>query len=661
MSLTHRLSQIRSMSPRLVLAKGTALLIRRLRQSLLGALMRHQPTYPASLDAVPLARRLPPPRPLADGESLRGRVATACAHVFDLLGSGPVRVEHPAAGQENWRALVIAGYGRANARRAARLLAMIDNPAYRPIDWHRDFRSGHRWSSRVWGGAIAYGHRAGVDVKVPWELARLQHLPLLALAHRTAPDPRLAAEFHDQTLDFLASNPPGWGVNWACAMDVAIRAANLSLAWQWFAAQQVAFSAEFEEELAAGLLAHGRHVVHHLEWSADHRANHYLADLAGLAFVAATLPRGEETDLWLVFAAQQLEEEIPRQFLADGGNFEASAAYHRLSLEMALFAVALIVGLDDDRRQAFADYDAGRWGLAPRLRPGPMAWPPFGPTTLERLSLGLGFARALTKPAGDVVQVGDNDSGRFFVLGTVPSPLDIGHLWRDGPETDLLRDLSRGLLPPPAATLPWQPVPGADRADPPAVRLRIGVPDPTALEGLEPFAFPDFGLYGWRNGRVFLSIRCGRLHDGRGAHAHNDQLAVELEIDGVAFIRDPGTFTYTADLALRNAYRSALAHMVPRRGTAEPAPLNGGPFRLDDHARAECLRFTGLDFLGRHQGFGAETWRRVRVERDAIVIEDGPGSGETENLSARDPAELARLWGLRLAFSPGYGMRASGP
>ena len=647
MSVLHRLRTIRSMPVRVVAAKVVSVLVKRASQRMVGALMRNHCTYPPSHGLMPLSRRLAPLAIADDDGSLRRRALVAASHSFDLLGSGPVRVVHPAAKYPQWRDIVAAGHHRGNRKRAAGLLAMIETPGYQPIDWQLDFRSGHRWSERTWGGAIAYGHRPGVDVKVPWELGRLQHLPQLALAYAARPDPRLVAEFRDQVLDFLGANPPGWGVQWACAMDVAIRAANLVLAWELFCAHGAAFSVEFEEELAAALSAHGRHIAHHLEWSPAHRGNHYLADIAGLAFVACALPRGEESDLWLVFAAQQLDGEIRRQFLADGGNFEASTAYHRLSLEMALFAVALILGVDDGRKAVFAEYDSSAWGLTPKVAPGPMPWPPFAAETLNRLDLALGFARTVTKPAGDIVQIGDNDSGRFFVLDPAQSALDISHLWAGPLGNEVLRGLAGGRLP--AEPRAAEPIFASSSSSFPdkVARLRLVLPDPSALDGLRPFALPDFGLYGWRNERAFVSIRCGRLHDGRGAHAHNDQLAVEIQADGVDWIRDPGTFAYTGDLEARDAYRSALAHFVPRRGGAEPAALNLGPFRLDDSARAEALCFASQEFVGRHHGFGEAVWRRVRIDAGAIVIEDGPEAEPAEHVVA-SPVE---------PFSAGYGLR----
>ena len=189
-------------------------------------------------------------------------------------------------------------------------------------------------------------------MKVPWELGRLQHLPQLALAAILARADgdgaraeQLAREFQDQVLDFIAANPPRFGVQWAMTMDVAIRAANLLLAWDIFRAADVSFDSEFMRVFSRSAFEHGSHIATNLEWSSHLRSNHYLADVVGLLFVAAYLPASARTDAWLLFATRELLAEVRNQFLPDGGNFEGSTCYHRLSAEMATWGLALVLAL----------------------------------------------------------------------------------------------------------------------------------------------------------------------------------------------------------------------------------------------------------------------------------------------------------------------------
>jgi hypothetical protein len=106
------------------------------------------------------------------------------------------------------------------------------------------------------------------------------------------------------------------------------------------------------------------------------------------------------------------------------------------------------------------------------------------------------------------------------------------------------------------------------------------------LEGLELSAFKGMGCFVFKSDRLFLAVRCGELGlAGLGAHAHCDQLAIELVIDGKDCARDPGTYIYTASVHRRNMYRSASAHHVPHVSGLEPANLMRGTFDLRGAAK----------------------------------------------------------------------------
>lgn len=676
-------------------------------------------------------------------ELLRRQADDALEHRFDLLGSGPTVVAHgtPCRGVEgiayamslpvhadragNWLA------GRINAANLAesqRLWRLVD-AGYVPIDWQLDFKSGYRWREDCWHRDIRFADSAGVDVKVPWELARCQHLPALALAchfaagghpgFRSIED--YACALRNQALDFFATNPPGFGVNWACAMDVAIRATNLLLARDIALAAGVRFDAEFEAAFAATLRAHGRHVVANLEWAPRHRGNHYLADVAGLAFIAAGLPGDAEVDAWLAFATQELVAEIDYQFHADGSNFEASVCYHRLSAEIVLWTAALLADLPPEKKAALQRPQRHR--ALPRLRAEalPLHALPWGggesPLTAgcwQRLARMAGFTRALTRPDGLVVQFGDNDSGRFVTLGSgeqlragndpaAPAwSLDHGALVAG---IDALLRTAAGHAADPAARLvcglagrsvgaavfaPAAPVsavaatgarpatpaaaddlappvaPFADEhawADASARRAAAGSrwtsrfaaslsSYPLHLSaGLECASFPGIGCYVLRGPRLYLAIRCGEIGlAGLGAHAHCDQLAIELVIDGETRVRDPGSYLYTALPDRRNAYRSVAAHHAPRVAGREPADLTRHLFDLRGAAEGQCLYFGPRGFVGRHAGYGAWVWRQIVVDEEGIDVHDycAADGGEPALLLA-DPTPQ------QLPFSPAYG------
>lgn len=673
-------------------------------------------------------------------------------HRFDLLGSGWEQIRHgmvcrgvagrrynpgpPVQADRNGRWLA-GRINRANLAHSQRLWQMVDDD-YQPIDWHLDFKSGYRWSERTWQGAVRFGHLPGVDIKVPWELGRMQHLPQMALAYpltlKQTREPAcaktLAREFRNQVLDFIATNPPRFGVNWRCPMDVAIRAANWLVAYDLFSAAGMPQDLEFEAELARSVYAHGRYILANLEWRRIHCCNHYLANVTGLLFIAAYLPRTPEIDAWLAFAVRQLVVAVDRQFTPDGANFEASTSYHRLSAEMAAFGTACTLALSDDKLAALANYNHRFIRRRPRLEPSPVpVYPlpsgrevsPFPPSHFARLTRMAEFSMHVTKPNGAVHQVGDNDNGRFFKFQPTFRPITVAeakakysnlagfddlsddavywdedHLDHRGlvsaiaemvgdanlaefagsgwPDAVVMNTLvgRRQIVPntrvPKRRTaaenatvgnsLLWRNEVARLNADASLRRreFRIHVPCGVMDVGLQTLSYPDFGLFIWRNGRMYLAVRCGPIgQEGKGGHAHNDQLAIELQIDGEDWIADPGTYLYTSHAEQRNAYRSANAHFVPcLMSGAEPARLNLGLFQLGDTARAKCVAFGLQGFVGMHQGFGSPIFRVVEPTETAVIVRDYTRSSHPlrsiDDLTARG----RRLSSLPISY--GYGI-----
>ncbi|MDP1526052.1 MAG: heparinase II/III family protein [Rhodocyclaceae bacterium] len=660
-------------------------------------------------------------------ELVRGQAENSMAHRFDLLGSGPVVVRHgmrcpglngysytmsPAISRDQFGDWLGRGINRSNRSVAKEIWRRVDE-GYVPIDWQIDFKSGFRWSERTWYRDVGFGNLPGVDVKVPWELSRMQHLPTLALASCfasagfdgfEAPD-RYAREFRNQILDFIATNPPRFGVNWACAMDVAIRVANWLVAYDIIAASGIRFDDEFDGLFAASVRTHARHISANLEWSPTVRGNHYIANILGLLFSSIYLPCDKETNTWLAFSIHELISEVDYQFHEDGSNFEGSVCYHRLSAEMVTWASALIRNLVPQKRVALRNPVRWTQHLSRQLKsraiefykiPGAQRDSPLPEWFWERLARMATFTNAMTKPDGLVVQFGDNDSGRFIVLGS-------GEQLRAGNDSSSpLWSLDhRSLIAGVRAVVDYEIGMTEEIVDPAALFLSairgdtgrsltiissmsilgksyesntneavwLELIDRVAktpsisrftstfkanasglLDKIQYAAFPGIGVYVMQSPRFYVAVRCGEIGlAGLGGHTHCDQLAIELVIDGITRIRDPGTLIYTPLPDQRNTYRSAMAHHVPRIQGLEPADLTRGVFDLRDCAEGQCLYFGPRGFIGRHAGYGAWVYRIVALENERIVVYDFSEG----NLSIADPTPDP------LPFSPGYGRTIS--
>src|SRR5262249_45513991 len=218
------------------------------------------------------------------------------------------------------------------------------------IRWHRDPVSRFDWPL-TYHADLNLFRDDGSDARVVWELNRCGHFLALGRAYAISGDERFSAEFFKQLRGWREQNPMGRGVNWNCAMEVALRAMNLLAAFSLF------LHAPQMDEVAINELLqifdqHGDHIRRNLEFSHIATSNHYLSDVVGLLWLGLILPELAAASEWREFALRELLSEMDKQVLADGADYEASTGYHRFTLELFLYSFMLchLNGLDIDER-----------------------------------------------------------------------------------------------------------------------------------------------------------------------------------------------------------------------------------------------------------------------------------------------------------------------
>ena len=255
------------------------------------------------------------------------------------------------------------------------------------LPWHEDFIHGYRWNPRKFFKRIdiPYGQ---ADIKVPWELSRCHHLPILGMAFAATDDARYAQEVVAQIEDWIARNPVGFGVNWVSTMDVAIRAVN----WLWayrLIADGYPCTDAFVTQLLASLVRHARHIQSNIEtYRLGITTNHTFADYVGLLFLGLLLPALREAHGWADTGREGILRCMREQVTEDGVDYENSISYHRLVLEMSLSSYLL----------------ADRNGC------------PFPAEVRSLLERMLDFVHHYTRPDGLAPIVGDCDDGRLLIL-----------------------------------------------------------------------------------------------------------------------------------------------------------------------------------------------------------------------------------------------------
>lgn len=94
-----------------------------------------------------------------------------------------------------------------------------------------------------------------------------------------------------------------------------------------------------EAQLLRSLAVQACYLDAHVEW--ETRANHLLRDALGLAWAGACL-KHPKAKKWLQHAGRILEQEVPRQFLPDGGHYERSPMYHSTVVHDLIHLAALL-------------------------------------------------------------------------------------------------------------------------------------------------------------------------------------------------------------------------------------------------------------------------------------------------------------------------------
>jgi uncharacterized heparinase superfamily protein len=389
------------------------------------------------------------------------------------------------------------------------------------------------------------------DVKVPWELSRHQHFVTLGQAYVLTGDEKYAREFVAQLGAWMAENPPMLGVNWACTMDVALRAISWTWAWHLFAAA-VAFDEAVRRRMVAGILAHGRFIMRHLEWGGV-RGNHYLSDGAGLAVIGLAFPEFRESADWREKGFEIVWGELPRQVLEDGVDFEMSTSYQRLVAELVL-TPTLLAQLNG------VDVPKGTSALIEKM---------------------LEFVMAITRPDGEIALFGDGDDGRVQILSE---------------ETRIRINDHRYLLALGAALYGRGDFKAAAGGWHPELDWLLGAKDRARFDGLEsvpgtaPKAFPHGGFYMMRGDGMWGLADCGPVGSGgTGGHGHNDALSFELCIGGIPVVVDSGTYVYTSDIEARNGLRGTRSHNLVVLDGREMADLGPGPWTIADQAKTSIV------------------------------------------------------------------------
>ena len=437
-----------------------------------------------------------------------------------------------------------------------------------PVNWHRDPLSGRIWPLN-YHADIPLWHNDGSDIRVLWELNRLGHLVTLGRAYALTKEEEFAEVFFKQLESWREQNPVGRGANWSCAMEVALRAMNLLAAFSLFR-----HSSRLNEQRLLILLTmfdqHGGHIKRNLEFSYLGTSNHYLSDVTGLLWLGVMLPELDAASDWREWALAEMLREMDKQILADGAHYEGSTGYHRFVLELFLYSFVLC--------------RANEIPIADKY------W--------RKLHAMLVYLHGILRPDGASPLIGDTDGGQVLPIVQC-SANDHAYLLALGAAAFKDSQFKLPRLETPQELL-WLL---GERG------LRDYEKLANANEETSSQAFPYAGTYVLRHDDLYLLFNANGAQDGRPAsHRHNDALSIEVSACGRAFIVDPGSYVYSADLHERQLFRSTSYHSTVQIDDVEQNTIREGfPFVIGAEARARVSLWESTSEINRivaeHSGY----------------------------------------------------------
>jgi uncharacterized heparinase superfamily protein len=263
------------------------------------------------------------------------------------------------------------------------------------------------------------------------------------------------------------------------------------------------------------------------------------------------LPELEAAREWRDFGLSELLREMDKQVLPDGADYEASTGYHRLKLELFLYSFVLchINGMTIEE------------------------------TYWNKLRGMIEYVRAYLRPDGRAPLIGDSDSGQVLPI-----------VRRAGDDHAYAVALGAAVFQEPRFKIAGLPAPEEILW----ILGGQGIRDYHSLPvGDTPRsqAFPDAGTYLLREDDLYLLFNASSSGvNGRGSHGHNDALGVEVSAGGTAFVVDPSTYVYTADLKQRHQFRSTAYHStVEVDGLEQNTTDEQAPFIIGNEAQPRVI------------------------------------------------------------------------
>ncbi|MBC7949820.1 MAG: alginate lyase family protein [Chitinophagaceae bacterium] len=469
------------------------------------------------------------------------------------------------------------------------------------MDFHKDFLSGKSFPLTFSKSIDIRSDRFG-SAKVVWEVNRLEFLLPLLIEYTQTRDRKKLDLFVDIMTTWARQNPYLKGINWYSNIEVNLRLINWYWCWVLLENDEVwqrdSEYQVFRDNIWLPLVY--THCVYSSKNPSFHSSanNHLIAEYTGL-FMASTLWKFDESEVWLKKSRKGLENEIQKQHSEKGVNKEEASGYIQFITDFFLLSY-------------IAAEQAGM---------------PFSKAYTNTLRSICTYINNLLDMHGNHPKYGDEDDGRVLlpdgdatsnnflsILNTAAVIFHKPEFKRCGSSWDVKSQL-----------------------------LTTHVNGKATWDAFNFHRSPTSSMFYEKEGHFIM-----RKHSGIdkeiychfdaaplgylsiAAHGHADALSVIVHIDGYPFLVDPGTFAYHTHAEWRKYFVSTLAHNTVTINSTDQAQLSGPTLWLNHYKASPLTTHSTREsdvVTATHNGYRKDNMSHTRTiefdkEKDFFKITD---------------------------------------
>ena len=391
-------------------------------------------------------------------------------------------------------------------------------------------------------------------------------------------------QLKDFLIHWTKENPLGYGLNWLCPMEVAIRVANLSISIH-INQQSLKNDNDFSKLVAKVISQHCNYLSIFPEYNhkTGFSTNHGTSDFAGLLIGALSLKKTRKVKSWINQAIKGLEACIRYQIYENGVAFEGSIPYHRLVVEMFAYS-AIFCNINEIH---------------------------LSDKYYEILFRMIEYTAAYIDSNGNAPCVGDDDSGVLFPFEN-NNKYDHSYLLSLGEfifDYKFLSSCTR-------RTNFFKKT--FTRTN------KIDVSHLTKRQTDKSISLKKGGMYFLKNDFFDLSVACIPIgQNGLGGHNHIDFCSFTVSYKGIPVIVDSGSYSYTKRKKERNEFRFGKKHNIiysDSIGIFEDEELDY--WRLDFNVKYEKIKISDNNLSILYNINNRKFKRSFQIDENKLVIND---------------------------------------